>query len=527
MRAARDRFFLLSSRSIALVGLLSVTLVPQAAQASEAGQGSFSGTLTPGVGCGPGAPALLEFTSTFSFDDKTFQINMPPGNNTFDVNFSELGTFQTTGEINCVFDVGGEFVGEAVNEAGDFRWVDMRGEYLDHKPGISEGDPFPWVAGARCETTRTDNFKTLCDNFELSWNGLSRMLAPNPGYNDFAGDLNIRTANRGHVTPNGNNAVGTSAEVDGPGGDVPEVVVTFNNGVMSEGDVSVSTLADAHGTIPDSVSIAPRGTTEIDHGDGAVPFFENGDETFLEISTDADLPNGPDIEVCLPMPVLASPADARPVHVLHGEGADFLTRKFVDRTSDVDPSTGKACASVSSFSRFAVVTSDLCGKGRKSSDGILTVAGGLIGKKTVIVDGVTDCTELPADFPSSLAKLCVPDADGYNGQCTLSLKLGVDRAGCNAVAAGIDASASDVDVYSYDGTIHGKTASVDLGALFHDALYGLVNRTEATVGPVAISLPASGSVAKYKLSHHMNGGEPGSGDYVLDKDAATILCIEP
>ena len=519
MRTARDQLHSLA----VCFAVVSFVLATHRAHASEAGQGTFSGTLSSPTGCGQGLPAVLDYTSTFSFDDKTFTINLPPGNNTFEVNFSELGTFHSSGTIDCLFDVGGTFQGEAVNEAGDFRWVSFGGEYIDRKPGISEGDPFPWVAGARCETTRTDSFKTLCENFELSWNGLSRMGAPNPGYNDFSGDLNIRTASRGRVEPDGSNAVGATSEVDGPGGDVPEVVVTFRDGVMSAGDVSVSTLADAHGSVPGSAHFPPRGTTEIDHGDGAVPFFENGDETFFEIHTDAALPPGPDIEICLPMPAVASPSEARPVRVLHGEGDSFLTRKFVDRTSSVDPTTGKACASVSSFSKFTVVTSDLCGRGKKSSDGILTIAGGLTGKKSVIVDGLTDCSAFPDDLPQSLAKLCVPDADGVNGQCTLSLVVGVDRAGCNQVSAGVDASATDVNRYSYEGSIRGMTTSIDLGAMLHDAMYGLTQTTEATVGPVAISLPAPG---KYKLSHKMYGAEPGTGDYVLDKDAAAIMCIQ-
>ncbi len=501
-----------------------------AAHASEAAQGTFHATLLAGAGCAPGAPTILDFESTFQFDDKTLIINLPPGDNQVALNFSELGVFHDVGQLLCVFDEGGQFASTATNEAGDFTWIGLDGEYLDHQPGISEGDVFPWVAGARCETTRTDEFKTLCDNFELSWNGLSRALAPNPGFNDFAGDLNVRTAHRTHVTPNGggpDEPVEVPAEVDGDGGSVPDIEVHFHNGVVSEGDLSISTLADAHGEIPHSASFPARGTTEIDHGDGAVPFFEGGDERFIEIHTDAELPSGPDIEVCLPMPVAVSPSDVRPVHVLHGEGSDFGDRVFVDRTSRIDHSTGKACASVSSFSKFTLVTSDVCGNGKGSSNGIVTVAGGLVGRKNVIVDGVTDCADLPPDLPASYAALCVPDADNVVGQCSVSLKLGVDRAGCNEVEAGVDADSSDVNVYSYTGSIRGKDTEIDLLPLFRPALYALVDRTEATVGPVTIALPATGPKTKYKLVQKMYGADPATALYTLDKDALTITCIEP
>src|SRR5437870_3779576 len=83
-------------------------------------------------------------------------------------------------------------------------------------------------------------------------------------------------------------------------------------------------------------------------------------------------------------------------------------RVTVDRTSSVDPTAGKVCAKVTGFSKFAVVTTDVCGNGQRPSDGLLTVAGGLLGKRTVVVDGLTDCTQYPPNLPNGLRRYCVP-----------------------------------------------------------------------------------------------------------------------
>lgn len=501
--------------------------------AEEVGQGTFDGSLDPGPGCGLGLPAILTYHSNFRFDDKTFNVSIPPGDNQLSINFSLLGEFHSTGALDCVFDVGGTFTSTAMNEAGDFEWIDLNGEYLDHQPGIAEGDEFPWVAGARCVTTRTDDFKTLCENFELSWNGLSRMLAPNPGYSDFDGDLQVRTAPRVPVDPkpgDPNGEVGVEAPVDGPGGDVPEVAVTFKNGVVDSGELSISTLADAHGEIPNDATFPVRGTTEIDHedGNGPVPFFTGGDERFIDIHTDAGLPNRPDIEVCLPMPAIQSAADVRPVRVLHGEGASATSRVFVDRTSRIDHGARKACASVGSFSKFAVVTADVCGKrGGRAYGGIVSIAGGLSGRKNVIVDGVTDCASFPANLSPELAQLCLPDADNVPGQCSVALTLGVNRPHCNEVAAGVDPLSSDVNVYTYLGSIRGRGYTIDLLPLFRPALYALVDRADVTVGPVTVALPAIGDKTKYKLRQSMLGYRPDNFALTTDKDSVSITCIDP
>jgi hypothetical protein len=511
--------------SAALPALLVAT-TPSRSDASEAGQGTFHATLVPGVGCGPGQDADIDFTSTFQFDDKTFQLNLPPGNNGFEINFSDLGVFHSQGQVHCVFDQGGTFTTtSAVNEAGDFRWIQLDGEYIDRKPGIGIGDPFPWVAGTGCLTTRTDEFKTLCDNFELSWNGLGKALAPTGGYNDFAGDLNVRAVRRVDVE-SGGSTVSAPATVDGPDGDVPEVEVHFRSGVAVPGELAISMLADAHGSVPAGMVHPVAGTTEIDHGSGAQPFFEGGDERFIEITTSAAL-SGSDIEVCLPAPAVADASEVRPVRVLHGEGSG-ISRKFVDRTSRRDVSGGKVCAEVSGLSRFAVVTTDVCGSGKRLSDGILSVAGGLVGRKNVIVDGLADCADFPADLPESWAELCVPDADNVAGQCSVALTLGVARAGCNEVEDGVDPADFDVDAYSYEGELRGKTATIDLEPLYHGALYALgTSRAEATVGPVVVALPVYGEKAKYRLQHELYGSEPGRGGYVRDKDSATITCVQP
>ena len=520
-----------SSLSCFIACLIVVGAITRHANAEEVGQGTFDGSLDPGAGCGDGFPATLGYHSNFRFDDKTFMVNLPPGNNEIEINFSKLGEFHSTGTLDCVFDVGGTFTTiTATNEAGDFEWIDLDGEYMDHQPGIAEGDVFPWVAGARCVTTRTDEFKTLCDNFELSWNGLSRMLAPNPGYSFFDGQLHVRTAPRVPVDPNPGDPKGevdVGAPVDGPGGDVPDVAVSFKNGVVDSGELSISTLADAHGDVPSDAAFPTRGTTMIDHddGNGPVAFFPGGDERFIDIHTDAGLPKGPDIEVCLPMPAVQSAADVRPVRVLHGEG-DSTSRAFVDRTSRIDHAAGKACASVASFSKFAIVTSDVCGKGGRSYDGIVTIAGGLVGRKNVVVDGVTDCANFPASLPASLAQLCVPDADNVAGQCSVALTLGVDRGGCNEVASGVDPH-NQVSAYSYAGSIRGSGATIDLGLSFRPLLTALADTEEATVGPVTIPLPAPRSVNKYKLRQSMDGYRPDTGALGTDKDSVSITCIEP
>jgi len=270
------------------------------------------------------------------------------------------------------------------------------------------------------------------------------------------------------------------------------------------------------------------GTTTIDHGAGPVTVFEGGDERFLEISTTAELPSSPVIEVCLPMPPLDVPSDVRPVYVLHGEGADPTTRVFVDRTSRVDPVAGKACAAVESFSRFAVATSDVCGNGQRQSDGLVTVAGGLRGRKTVVVDGLTDCTLYPANLPRGLAPYCVPDADSIPGQCTVSLVVGVNRAGCNRVAPGLTAYSAAVDVTSYSGSLRHGSYTADLTALVGASIAALSSPQDAIVGPFDVALPVSSKMTTYKLRHELSGVSPtGSGDLDRDRDALLVRCIDP
>jgi hypothetical protein len=511
-----------------------MALTPRAGEASEVGQGEFFGSLIPNAtGCVTYQTTALDFWSQFAFDDKEFVVNLPPGNNLLHLNFHDLGIFHSTGVVECVFDIGGTFTSTATNEAGDFTWIDLDGEYLDHKPGIGEGDPFPWVASARCVTTRTDDFKTLCDNFVLSWNGLSKMKAPNPGYNEFDGQLNVRTAPRVQVDPNPgdpNGPVDVGAPVDGPTGHVPDIAVRFRNGVLDHGELSVATLADAHGVLPHGLELPVRGTTEIDHGSGPEPFFPGGDERFIEIHTNAPLPAGPDIEVCLPMPAVTTPADIKPVRVLHGEeraGGRPEERTFVDRTSRIDHANHKACAKVSSFSKFAVATRDVCGNGQALYDGIVTIAGGMIGRKNVIVDGLTNCANYPAKLPKGLKKYCVPDADAVAGQCSASLKIGLDRAGCNRVPAGVDPHAGVINRFSYSGAISGPGGTTQLGPMLNSAIHALPDDREATVGPATVALPVSGPIAKYKFSQTLQGQSPGSLDLVFDRDSAIIMCIDP
>src|SRR5262249_7673905 len=162
------------------------------------------------------------------------------------------------------------------------------------------------------------------------------------------------------------------APVDGAAGDLPRVQVLFANGVIAPGELRVATLADAHGAVPAGVEFPIRGTTTIDHGNGPAPLFAGGGGRFRALTTTAAFASRPALEVCLSMPAPAAPASVRPVRVLHGEGSDPTSRTFVDRTSHVDPTSGTACAKVHGFSKFAVVTTDVCGGGQRPSDGILT-----------------------------------------------------------------------------------------------------------------------------------------------------------
>jgi hypothetical protein len=287
--------------------LISCIAAPQASIASEAGQGVFHTTLGEHpVHCSAGSPITTPYTNTFSFDDKTFHVNQPPGNNQLLINFSLLGAFASTGTLNCVFDEGGTYEATASNETGDFQWTLIRGEYMDHVPDIKQGDPFPFVGKARCTTTRDDDFKALCDNFELSFNGPSKALEPNEEnvYHDFAGDFTLRAAPVVPVKPatGADERVGVLVPVDGADGEVPQVSVTFTNGVLAPGELAVSTFGDAHGVVPAGLEIPERGTTAVDHGSGPMEIFAGGDERFIDISTDAGLPLAPSLEVCLPMP---------------------------------------------------------------------------------------------------------------------------------------------------------------------------------------------------------------------------------
>jgi hypothetical protein len=508
------------------VALVSLAAFP--ALASEVGQGTFDTLLGDDFHCSDGGPGG-SYVATFSFDDKSFNVNLPPGNNQLDIDFSTLGAFTSNGNIACVFDEGGTFAATGANEAGDFQWTEIKGEYIDHKPGIGEGDPFPFVGSARCATTRTDDFRTLCDNFEFSFNGLAKALAANQNglFHHYAGDFNMRAVPLEHV-PNGKPKV--TSTVDGASGDVPAVSVDFAGGVVGPGDLRVSTQADAHGVVPAGVEFPVRGTTAIDHGSGAVPFFAGGDERFVEISTDAQLPAA-SFEVCLPLPATSSPAGVRPARVIHGEGTGVADRRFVDRTSRVDPTTGTACARVSGFSKFAVVTVDVCGGGQSRSDGLLTVAGGLIGKRTVVVDGLTDCTQFPANLPRGLARYCVPDADSIPGQCSVSLTLGVNRGGCNKVTnPNVDPHSSLVQVASYSGHVTDGSMTIDLNATFGAAIGALVAPYEATVGPYDVVLPVAGGkkITTYKLEQQLPGLRPGTFNRLdVDKDVLKIHCIEP
>src|SRR5262249_14681320 len=325
--------------------LCFLCIAPCRVLGSEAGQGTFLTTLSDDNGdCTATTPRTMAYTSTFNFDDKSFNVNLPPGNNQLTINFNILGTFHSTGSLSCVFDVGGTFEATAENDAQDFQLTLIKGEYMDHKPGISEGDPFPFVGTAQCATNRTDDFKTLCDNFDFSFNGLSKALAPDPDgtFDNFGGDFTLRAVPHTKVDPTPHPSP-VKQPVDGPSGDVPEVEVTFENGVNSAGVLSVTTLADAHGVIPLGVEFPVRGLTEIDHGAGPVPFFAGGGARFIDVDTTATLPPSPVMEVCLPMPAVTDSSQVRPVRVLHGEGTGWIDRTFVDRTFRTDPTARTAC----------------------------------------------------------------------------------------------------------------------------------------------------------------------------------------
>ena len=501
--------------------LAAVLLGTERTQAAEAAQGMFDVTLDETFSCtevGGGGT----FVSHHTYDDKTFVIPMPPGNNTLTVDFADLGPLTLTGSIDCVFDQGGTFNAQGITDSGDFQWIDMSGEYIDRVPGVSEGDPFPFVGTARCTTTRNDDFQTLCDNFEFSFNGLGRALPPAPWYKYYDGDFTFRAVRR--VPVGVGSSVDVQASVDGPGGAVPEVQVTFKNGVQAPGDLSVATLADAHGIVPPGFDLGVRGATTIDHGSGPVAFFEGGDERFVEVSTDASLPGSPAIEVCLPIPGDGSGAAARPVRILHGEGTGVADRQFIDRTSRVDPVTKQVCASVKSFSKFAVVSSDVCGGGQSHWDGLLTVAGGLLGRRTVVVDSLTDCALYPTNLPKGLAKKCVPDADPTPGQCGVSLTLGVNRASCNR--SGLNSSY--VATHTYAGTVSHGTYSQDLTPVFGPLIGALSSPVEATLTPpVVVSVPVDRRVTTYTLRQELTGWRPPPTYLVTDRDVVKVKCVDP
>lgn len=504
--------------------------VPAILAASEAGQGTFDTLLDEHpVHCNTGTPITTGYTTAFEFDDKTFNVNIPPGNNNLSINFSLLGQFDSVGTLDCVFDVGGTFSATASNAAQDFQFTEIAGEYMDHKPGIGEGDPFPFTGRMRCSTTRNDDFRTLCENFDLSFNGLSKaQMETEPGtFHHFAGDFTMRAIKRADV-PGGGPKVAVDAQVDGPGGSLPSVQVSLNDGVDSAGVLSVTTLADTLGTFPRGMELPVRGTTEIDHGSGAVPFFEGGDQRIVDLSTDAAIPSGSSIEVCLPLPAGSDPSSARPAYMLYGDdGGDPTQRVFVDRTRRVDPTTGRVCAKVKSLSKFAVATSDYCGKSQPKIDGLITVAGGLVGKKTVVVAGLTDCTQWPANLPNGLRRYCVPDTDSSAAECAVSITLGINRGGCNRVPAGADPHSASVDLNSYSGALKQGGNVVDLGPIFGPAIAALGAPVDATVGPIDVVLPIASKITAYKLQHQLTGATPGSSDLGTDKDVARIFCVDP
>jgi len=505
--------------SLALLGAALQCVAPHPALAAEAGQGSFTVTLGPDFHCMGGDGG--SFSTEMVFDDKTFNVPMPPGNNSISINFSVLGTFTSSGAINCLFDEGGTF-SESASAPGELLWTQIAGDYIDRKPGIGVGDPFPFVGRSECTTTREDDFKTLCDNFVFSFNGLAKAAAPDGQFfRYYTGDFTMRAVPKVSVQQGA--LVQAQAVVDVPDGDIPHVDVGFQNGLTAGGELQITTLADSHGAVAADFDFPVRGTTTIDHGAGPLPFFAGGDERFVEITTSAQLPTSPKIEVCLPLPRSTDPSGVRPVRVLHGEGNDLSSRVFVDRTFRFDPTSGKACAQVSSLSKFALVTVDVCGGGQRQSDGLLTIAGGLMGKKTVVVDGLTDCTQYPANLPSGLRRYCVPDADTTPGQCTLSLMLGVNRAACNRTQT----PSPSVSVNSYGGSLTQGASSWDLGAVVVPLIAGLSNPVEATVGPVGVVLPAPTKITTYKIKHQLSGIRPGTTNTETDKDALKVQCVDP
>jgi hypothetical protein len=271
-----------------------------------------------------------------------------------------------------------------------------------------------------------------------------------------------------------------------------------------------------------------RGTTAIDHGAGPVPFFAGGDERFVDVSTDVPLPPNTSVEVCLPLPGVA-PSAIRPARVLHGEGAGPATRQFVDRTSWIDPTMGTACARVASFSEFAVVTVDVCGGGQKPSDGILTVAGGLLGRRTIVVDGLRDCAQYPANLPRGLRQYCVPDADTTAGQCTVSVTLGINRGGCTRAPDGLDSHSALIVPGSYGGQITQGLNTTDLTGVFGPQIAALVNPHEATVGPVDLILATAPGrkITTHRLKQPLQGMRPGSGVQLdTDTDVLIIKCLD-
>src|SRR5204863_8933182 len=117
--------------------------------------------------------------------------------------------------------------------------------------------------------------------------------------------------------------------------------------------------------------------------------------------------------------------------------------------------------------------------------------------KNVIVDGLGDCANYPANLPQRLARDCIPDADATPGQCSVSLKLGVNRASCNRVHAGADPQSADVFPLSYAATLKGPNGTLNVTSLFQSSLTTLSYHVEQVTSPVTVALPVSGAVAKY------------------------------
>ena len=507
--------------------LLATLWVARCSWAVEVGQGTFETTLGQDFHCADGGGS---FTSAFRFDDQTVSVPVDGENGgQLDVNFSVLGTFDATGAIDCVPDKGGIFHEVALNDARDFEWLEVSGEYLDPNPGIVAGDPFPFVGRAICVTTRTDAFKTLCEKFQFSFNGLSQAQGPDDQgfYRSYAGDFTMRAAQHGRAEAD-SGPVAVESFVDAAGGDLPSVEVTFKKGVDAPGDIAVTTLAAAYGTLPVGLEVPIRGQTTIDHGAGAQPFFPGGDERYIEVTTDAAVPPGSIMEVCLPSPRVNGPSGVRPVRVLHGEGAEPFGRRFVDRTWRSDPTTRRTCARVRSLAKFTVATADVCGGGQQRSDGLLTVAAGLIGRRSIVVDGLSDCTQYPSNLPAGLRAYCVPDGDAVPGQCTVSVTLGVNRAGCNRVPPGVtDPHSPSVQVGSYRGELRRGGSVTDLGALIGPQIAALSSPRDDIVGPVDLTLPVSNNkkITTYKLRQQLTGTRPGGDGVDTDTDVLTIQCL--